>query len=277
MRHAQNSRQALSKTVVLNRQEAMTFKVQSIESDSIGLMKAHGIIMIFTWIVLVSTGILIARYFKQALPHKKICDKAIWFAIHRAIMTSVAVLTLIAFVLILVYKKGTWVSRNSQPEFSHSIIGILVISFSIIQPIMALFRCNPDDRYRFIFNYAHATVGFCAFILSVVAIFLAMFFTQFQFRLKKEWAILVVWTCWLPIIFITFELIEIFFRNQSPSKEEKMSYYKSNLDGNSVAKVEMNQPTENIRKDRIKALVLSFHILLAFALALALVIIIGKS
>jgi hypothetical protein len=133
-------------------------------------MKAHGILMVFTWIVLVSTAILIARYFKRSWKDRKICGKAVWFAIHRTLMTSVAMLTLISFILILVYKKGQWVSNKNQREFAHSIIGILVICFALIQPFLALFRCNPDDHYRFIFNYAHATIGFSAFILSIAAI-----------------------------------------------------------------------------------------------------------
>jgi hypothetical protein len=240
-------------------------------------MKAHGIIMVFTWIVLVSTGILIARYFKRSWSGRKICGKAVWFAIHRTIMTSVALLTLIAFVLILVYKKGQWISQKNQREFAHSIIGILVISFAIIQPFMALFRCNPDDHYRFIFNYLHATVGFSAFILSIAAIFLAMFFTQFNFQLNKEWAILVAWTCWLPVIFVIFEIIEIYFRKHSSSDENINSLDMHDRHGLGTIKIETIQPKENINKDRIKGLFLLLHIILAFGLALALIILIGQS
>jgi hypothetical protein len=239
-------------------------------------MKAHGIIMIFTWIVLASTGILVARYFKRSWSGRKICDKAVWFAIHRTIMTGVALLTLIAFVLILVYKKGQWISQKNQREFTHSIIGIIVISFAIIQPFMALFRCNPDDRYRFIYNYLHATVGFSAFILSIAAIFLAMFFTQFNFQLNKEWAILVAWSCWLLVIFVIFEIIEIYFRKHSSSYEKTNSLDMNDRQGTGTIKIETIQPTENVNKDRIKKLFLLLHIIVAFGLALALIILIGQ-
>jgi hypothetical protein len=149
MRHARTSRTSLSQNVLLNRQETILYNIQSIGSDSISLMKAHGIIMVFTWIVLVSTGILVARYFKRTWSDRKLCSKAVWFAIHRAIMTSVAILTLISFIFILVHRKGQWISDKNSREFAHSIIGILVISFAIIQPFMALFRCNPDDHLYF--------------------------------------------------------------------------------------------------------------------------------
>ncbi|CAF3082951.1 unnamed protein product [Rotaria sp. Silwood2] len=277
MKHAQSSRTPLKRDVFLNRQETLFYNAEPTGSDSTGLMKAHGIIMAFTWIVLVSTGILIARYFKPLWPNKKICNKAVWFAIHRAIMTSVAVLTLIAFVLILVFKKGQWVSQHYKVEFSHSIVGILVISFSIIQPLMALFRCHPDEHYRFIFNYAHATVGLSAFTLSVVAIFLAMFFTRFNFQLKKQWAILVVWSCWLPIIFITFEIIEIYFRQSSSSTEKTNSFDMNDQFGNATGKIVTKPVTQSREKDRIKQFALLLHIIIALGLALALIILIGRS
>jgi len=236
-------------------------------------MKAHGIIMIFTWILFVSTGILLARYFKSSWPEHKICGKPIWFAIHRVLMTSVAILTIIAFILILVYEKGKWVSQNTQPDFAHSIIGILVICFAVIQPIMALFRCKPDAEYRFIFNYAHAFVGLTAFILSIVAIFLAMFISQFNFQANKEWGIMVAWACWVLIIFIIFWFIEFYFRKNG-SKEENPDSFDL---GNSQSKNEQIQPINNVKKDRIKLAFLIIHILVALGIALALAILVGTS
>lgn len=240
-------------------------------------MKAHGIIMVFTWIVLVSTGILVARYFKRSWSNRKICGKAVWFAIHRTIMTSVALLTLISFVFILVYKKGQWISDKNPREFAHSIVGILVICFAIIQPFMALFRCNPNDHYRFIFNYLHAFIGFSAFILSLAAIFLAMFFTQFHFRVNNEWAILVAWSCWISIVFVIFESIEIYFRKYTSTIEKINTFNMNERNGNGLTKIETMQIKENVNKDRIKGIFLLLHIIIAFGLALALIILIGQS
>ncbi|CAF1067872.1 unnamed protein product [Adineta steineri] len=275
-RHSQNARTALSEKVLLNRAETIVYNIGSTGSDSTALMKAHGIIMIFAWIVLVSTGILIARYFKKSWSTRKICGKAVWFAIHRTLMTSVAILTLIAFILILVYKKGQWISQKNQREFAHSIVGILVISFAVIQPFMALFRCNPDDDYRFIFNYAHAFVGFSAFILSIVAIFLAMFFTQFNFQANKEWAILVTWTCWLPIIFIIFEIIEYYFQKHI-NNEKTNSYNMNDRHGTGTTKTDTIESKENATKSRIKSFFLLVHFIIAFGLSLALMILIGQA
>jgi hypothetical protein len=239
-------------------------------------MKAHGIIMIFTWILFVSTGILIARHFKPVSPDKKICGKAIWFAVHRALMTSVAVLVIIAFILILVYEKGKWVPQSTPREFAHSIIGIITICFAIIQPIMALFRCTPDAPNRFIFNYAHRTLGFSALILSVVAIFIAMFFEQFMFQIRKEWAILIGWSCWLPIIFFIFWAIDFYFQRNARKTDNPNSYDLDDQNDHTEANKEPAPLVHNATQDRIKLFFLSIHIIVAFGIALALAILIGR-
>ncbi|UJR20943.1 hypothetical protein I4U23_024052 [Adineta vaga] len=269
------SRIPLSPTVQLNQAAIITYNADGSDAPKIGLMKAHGIIMIFTWILFVSTGVLIARYFKPVWPGRKICGKAVWFSIHRALMTSVAILTIIAFILILVFEKGKWISRDETREFAHSIVGILVICFAIIQPIMALFRCAPDGEYRYIFNYVHAAVGSAALVLSVVAIFIAMFFTSFNFTVNKEWVIILVWACWLPVIFFAFQFIELYFKRQESVGKKTDSYDLSY--GNGIARDNPTEVEPNPTKDRIKIIVLLVHILVAFVLSLALAIVIGKT
>jgi hypothetical protein len=280
-KHPSNGRQALSQQVSLGRREKISYNGGSAGADLSGLMKAHGIIMIFAWIVLVSTGILVARYFKCSWPKRKICGKAVWFAIHRALMVTAVLLTLIAFVLILVYKKGQWTSRMNQREFAHSIVGIIVIALATAQPFMAIFRCNPDDQYRFIFNYAHAAVGLCSFTLSVAAIFLAMFFSQFEFELKKEWAILVAWSCWLPAIFTLFEIIELCLRKSVLEVEEVNSFdmgaYDPHPHPQMAAKPNPIQVTQNSRLGRVKSFLLLFHLLVAVGLSVALMVLVGQS
>jgi hypothetical protein len=272
------SRTALSQTVQLNQQQTINYNIQSGGSAQTNLMKAHGMIMIFTWLLFVSTGILIARHFKPAWPERKICGKPLWFAAHRAIMTSVAILTVIAFILILVYENGQWIPRDEQQEFAHSIVGIIVICFAIIQPIMALFRCKPDAEYRFIFNYVHATVGISAFLLSIVAIFLAIFFTQFNFRITKQWGILVAWTCWIPIIFFIFWFIEFYFRKYSSRVENADSYSMNDSSEHSIPKPDIIiRSSDNIKQDRIKLIFLVIHIIVALGLALALAILVAQS
>jgi hypothetical protein len=277
MRHNGNERQAFSKRVRLDQQETISYNLDTNDNDTIYLMKAHGIIMIFVWIVLVSTGILIARHFKLSWSNRKICGKPIWFAIHRLIMMIAVTLTLIAFILILVYKKGQWTSSMNQQEFAHSIIGIIVVCFASIQPLMAIFRCNPNGSYRFIFNYVHATVGLSALVLSILAILLAMFFTRFEFLERKQWIIVVAWASWLLIAFILLELIEIYFRRVIVCVQNQDSYDLTQFRSNILTKDDSMQSTKDARLDSVKTLFLAFHIVIAIGLSFALMVLIGQS
>ncbi|CAF4874118.1 unnamed protein product [Rotaria sp. Silwood1] len=80
----------LSQTIQLNQPGIIT--INNFEG-SVVLIRAHGIIMLFIWMLCVSTSIILARYFKKSWPTRKICDKPIWFAIHRLVMTFAAIMT----------------------------------------------------------------------------------------------------------------------------------------------------------------------------------------
>ena len=114
--------------------------------------------MSIAWILFASTGILFASkwkyyelklynkttlvffsslkrigYFKFIFPGIKTFGVQFWFNMHRLLMSSVTLFSLIGLVLILFYKKWTWTSSKLEIRFAHSIIGILAISFSFIQ------------------------------------------------------------------------------------------------------------------------------------------------
>ncbi|CAF1014104.1 unnamed protein product [Didymodactylos carnosus] len=274
-------RRAEDKQVALNRQEQIIYNVNTQSDDGFRekLMKAHGCIMIFTWILIVSTGFLIARYFKKTWMNRKLCGEAVWFSIHRALMSGASLLTIVAFIFILVHQQGSWTKKTATTEYAHSIIGILVVSFAIIQPFMALFRCHHDDRYRFIYNYLHAFVGISAFFLSISAIFLAVFFSRFNLKANGSWGIMIVWTCWVTFILVAFECIEYYFKKNGGDKRSK-KHETFQLDGTTHAdKTATTSGRINVdsnpSKNKLKVLLLILHVVIAFALSLALVIIIS--
>ncbi|CAF0806484.1 unnamed protein product [Didymodactylos carnosus] len=272
-----SSRQAESKLVSLNRQEHIVHNLNSFSNNRANLMKAHGCIMIFTWMLIVSTGILIARYFKNTWSNRKLCGKAVWFSVHRALMSCAAILTSLAFVFILIYRQGSWVEKSQSKEYAHSIVGILVVVFAFIQPIMALFRCHPEHLYRFIYNYLHALVGFSALVLSISAIFLALYFSIFNFKTNNSWAIMTAWSCWIVLIFFIFECLEFCFKNDRRSEKNDAYQLDSNGHANGTISEATDEEKSNPIKDKLKGLLLILHILVAFGLSLALVIIIGQS
>lgn len=89
--------------------------------------------MIIAWMLLASTGILFARYYKFIFPETKIDGVAFWFFIHRLVMILVPVISLVAFVLIFAQLKWHWIHIGFTPEFTHSFAGAATIVLSLIQ------------------------------------------------------------------------------------------------------------------------------------------------
>ncbi|CAF2646719.1 unnamed protein product [Rotaria sp. Silwood2] len=207
----------LTQTIQLNQSATITSgTVAGSVINQILLLRAHGIIMLFIWMLFVPTGILIARYFRPSWPKRRLCATPVWFVIHQVVMVFAATMTLIAFTLILIFKRGTWVSQSLSREFAHSIMGLLVISTAIIQPVMAAVRCHPDHQRRFIFNHAHRIVGIGAWILSIATIFLGTLFIRFDSLMTKAWQIFVAWLSMQFVVWIGFECLEIFSRKRWP-------------------------------------------------------------
>lgn len=89
--------------------------------------------MVISWILFVSTGMLLPRYYKYFLPNvNKFCGADLWFLLHRLIMIFATICTIAAF-CIIVAALEKWVSSDDTIEFTHSIFGIFTIIFSIIQ------------------------------------------------------------------------------------------------------------------------------------------------
>lgn len=114
--------------------------------------KAHGALMVFAWMLFASTGILFARFFKFKSGLKvliysnllfiiryyrflggEILKKPIWFQVHRALMLSVPVISIVSFLVILADVQWKWISQTISLNFAHSIIGIITIGLSVIQ------------------------------------------------------------------------------------------------------------------------------------------------
>ncbi len=174
-----------------------------------GLIQAHAIVMILAWMVFGSTGILFARYGRSLRfgMRRQFLGKALWFQIHRFLLSLTPLLTLLGFFFILVFAGGKWVDPQvSILRFVHSILGGIIVCCVIIQVWLALYRCNPRSRFRYMFDWSHRITGFLAFTLSIPNIFLIPFMLS-----RNRTALIVInslWTGWIVIIIIIFNKIE---------------------------------------------------------------------
>ncbi|ELT90057.1 hypothetical protein CAPTEDRAFT_206433 [Capitella teleta] len=120
--------------------------------------------MVLAWMFFASIGVLMPRHLKTAWSQWKPFGKQVWFVIHQPFMILAALLTLIGIVLAFVEAQGY--SNMSGFKAAHPPIGITVGVLVVINPIMSLFRCTPDDPRRSIFNIAHLLVGQSAHLLA---------------------------------------------------------------------------------------------------------------
>ncbi|KAG8436782.1 hypothetical protein GDO86_007749 [Hymenochirus boettgeri] len=133
------------------------------------LIKLHGAIMFIAWMTAVSIGVIVARFFKPVWPSSTLCGEKVWFQIHRCLMITTVVLTSVAFVLPFIYR-GYFSKRAGY----HPHLGVIVMSLTVLQPVMAIFRPPPQSTRRWIFNWTHWATGSTARIIAVIAIFLGM-------------------------------------------------------------------------------------------------------
>merc|ERR1719357_761075 len=134
------------------------------------LMQFHGVFMLVAWLGFAGTGMLFARYFRQTWVGKQIQGKDRWFQAHRLLMGLTVIFSLMGLVFAAIYLNGFGAITDGG---SHPIVGLFTLIFSVINPVMALFRPHPGTDLRPIFNWAHWAVGNSAHLLALVTIFLA--------------------------------------------------------------------------------------------------------
>ena len=179
------------------------FSTGSINLPSFSLLKAHALLMILTWQVLIAFGIFMARYTKQSLPNGE------WFHTHRFI-NSFAILTgLIGFILIFIYIGGWRIGNNIL--WAHQIIGISTILILFINPIIAIFRCKPNNRFRLIFNIIHGSLGLYAELASLCTVFLGLWLFYITLSNSSRYAFW-LFAIWQSFVFIVFDIPFILYR-----------------------------------------------------------------
>ncbi len=145
----------------------------SLEPPSNMHIKLHGSLMVIAWYLMASSGVFIARYGKQQFFGIKFMGKDLWFPIHQCLMLSTWLLTLVAFLVMVIEYKFDPLMSLALDLNPHALIGLCATCFMFVQPFMAMMRCHPGHRFRFLFDYAHSMIGFTSLILGAVAIYFA--------------------------------------------------------------------------------------------------------
>ncbi|XP_028919708.1 putative ferric-chelate reductase 1 [Ornithorhynchus anatinus] len=131
------------------------------------LIKVHGALMLIAWMTIGNIGMVFASIWKGVLK-KKIWGQELWFQAHRFLMLLTVAVTITAFILPFVQIQG-W--SGNEP---HPIMGCIVMTLVVLQPVGAILRPPPQHKRRIWFNWFHSLNAFILKVLSVVTIFLGL-------------------------------------------------------------------------------------------------------
>lgn len=187
-------------------------------------VKGHGCLMVFAWLFCMAASIFIARYMKYT--NFQLCGCDVWFIVHVSLNLFVVGVLILAFLIILSEQNWQWVtSESGSVSYAHSIIGIITISFSIVQILIgALCRPPKDSSLRFFFNTGHATFGILIFTLAVINIFIGVSIDRVNLG-SYGWGIVLGWILSVLIICIIMEIILFLFNRNGYDEKSRNSIY----------------------------------------------------
>ncbi|CAF2018724.1 unnamed protein product [Rotaria magnacalcarata] len=241
---------------------------------------AHGTVMILAWIVFASTAILFARYGRTIRIGSKdtFLGEKIWFQVHRTVALLATVLTLLGFFFILVQTQSEWVESDEYYRFVHSTLGGIIVCCALVQAWMALFRCHPDGKFRFIYNWLHRLTGLLAFFLSVPTIFIII--ADFSTNRSGMIIILSIWSAWVVFLVIVLEVVQCFLQRSLKQIEMKKTPELYYLRQPPFVKSDTNAANNNLSVmtpwHYVTLILFLLHFLVSIALAIPLIIIIWQ-
>ena len=130
------------------------------------LIKAHGILMVLAWMLIIPSGIFLARFGKSIAPG--------WYKIHRNMQGLGVVLGLVSFILILyVYK------AKIDKEKPHHVIGVIVLALSLLEVCLGFYSnamWKPGKPPHILHDKTHWWIGRIVTTLAIANCFIAFFY-----------------------------------------------------------------------------------------------------
>ena len=204
--------------------EPVDFKSAAIiaPEDEGWLAQVHAVLMILAWMGCATSGMLIARYYKNTWKSIRPAGKDLWFRLHQLFMMLTVLLTLTGF-FVMIAKEGVDPLALEEIKINpHPAFGITCIVAAVIQPIMAAFRPSPDAEKRWIFNIAHWFVGNVAFICATVAIFLGMKYGDMNMP-QSVLYVLIAYVCFHVVVHLILTFQRCHQENQDKNQVNDMN------------------------------------------------------
>lgn len=163
-------------------------------SESLLNVGYHGGLMAATWLVGISTGVIIARYFKRF---------SWWLNVHKAVQAGSAT-TLLPTMLIAVANES-----NGQEHFAHrhGVIGLTIVITALVQVALGVYSVSsydPDRKKVPIFpDMMHRFLGRSLFLLAIINVYFGIDRLGLAPPFRTAYF---VWIGLLGSVFVSFEL-----------------------------------------------------------------------
>ncbi|CAL8073451.1 unnamed protein product [Calicophoron daubneyi] len=206
------------------------------ETYGSSIMKTHGCLMVIAWILCSSVAIILSRYYKDMWPNSGLLGELVWFQSHRILQGCCVGLMIIAVILALIYCEG-YSKASVYPYYVHPILGFIVFTLALINPLITFCRCDINHPNRPWFNWIHFFIGTFAHVLSVPTLMLGLRMPAAGHQLQY-----LNYPLWILIFFVIFQFcIEIILELHG------CLYYRRNKNKRREYELELNQYQAAIR------------------------------
>ena len=133
-----------------------------------GLVKAHGITMMLTWLIVIGSGIFTARFCRSYVTQKQ------WFNIHRIVNLLGVALACMGVIFAIIAARGWYIMPGNTKLIFHQLFGVIITTGILVNPLITLCRYKVDSPKRWRFNLIHMLIGVSVETLAMVNISLGL-------------------------------------------------------------------------------------------------------
>ena len=152
------------------------------DTNSDILVKVHGAMMVISWMFFADIGTFTAGYTRTKYPEH---SGLYWFHIHQICMSITFSLTMVSALIMFIGRGLTPLSFEKISTNPHTLIGMIALSLTFIQPIMGYLRPDPHSSRRRYFNVIHRYNGYLTTCTAFMAILSASLLEEA--KLQSEW------------------------------------------------------------------------------------------
>ena len=131
------------------------------------LVKLHGSMMVISWMFFADIGTFTAGFVRTKYPEH---SGLYWFHIHQVCMCTTCILTVVSALMMFIGKGLAPLNIVKISANPHTLIGLITLILTCVQPIMGFLRPDPFSSRRRKFNIIHRYNGYLTSCIAFMAI-----------------------------------------------------------------------------------------------------------